>query len=544
MPGVPTGRGCDACRKQKKKCIFDEANPVCSRCARLGLECIGRGTQRYIFKAEYAPKSKSRSNTKSKSSSPASQHNGSVKEESRAASASTSSSNSTKATPNHSDLDFSALTKTPSSRLITLTQSFTATMGPGVDLRYNLAWAYGGFIRMIPQRLGVNEALDASVDALVASHLAIACGNGISVDALSKNSRALRTLRKCLDNPVEATTSETLCAIVLLLIVQSMHDPSQHKRSGHAEGAAAILQARKRIKPRDDFDALLLLSLRGLVLFEGIFNPDIHLSSEEWKDLVESDLDTATFQEGKMLYCLSRVPTILGRARSLNQDIGSEDRANDEETEAQLKSIQLELQGLYTTTRSICDEFRVRLSELEAPGALYAAAAVAPLKLQPVMLHAHYQRMYAYVMIINLYLNYILVAMYSRVGISPGETDTHIKTESESEPDISTKPEMDSMIQLRLDAIYDAHEMLKIAENAIMYRPLGAVHVPWGLLAARMTVGLGPHAGYQPDELDLTLLEALERSYWDYQSDFNGTEQDMTELEGPFSRLRPFDVTV
>ncbi|KAL2869141.1 Zn(II)2Cys6 transcription factor [Aspergillus lucknowensis] len=46
MPAVP-GRGCDNCRKLKKKC--DEVKPVCTRCARRGLECIGAGEKRYKF---------------------------------------------------------------------------------------------------------------------------------------------------------------------------------------------------------------------------------------------------------------------------------------------------------------------------------------------------------------------------------------------------------------------------------------------------------------------------------------------------------------
>ncbi|OBS26158.1 hypothetical protein FPOA_00101 [Fusarium poae] len=50
MAGVPTARGCDACRRQKKKC--DQAKPKCSRCARLGTTCVGSGVKRFVFKSE------------------------------------------------------------------------------------------------------------------------------------------------------------------------------------------------------------------------------------------------------------------------------------------------------------------------------------------------------------------------------------------------------------------------------------------------------------------------------------------------------------
>ncbi|KAJ5766541.1 uncharacterized protein N7511_004157 [Penicillium nucicola] len=47
MPGVPSSRGCEGCRKQKKKC--DQVKPTCSRCTRLRIPCIGNGVQRYKF---------------------------------------------------------------------------------------------------------------------------------------------------------------------------------------------------------------------------------------------------------------------------------------------------------------------------------------------------------------------------------------------------------------------------------------------------------------------------------------------------------------
>jgi hypothetical protein len=36
--------------------------------------------------------------------------------------------------------------------------------------------------------------------------------------------------------------------------------------TGHAEGAAKVLKARKSCKPRDNFERILLLSLRGPVV--------------------------------------------------------------------------------------------------------------------------------------------------------------------------------------------------------------------------------------------------------------------------------------
>ncbi|KAG5801303.1 hypothetical protein H9Q71_014115 [Fusarium xylarioides] len=50
MAGAPKALGCDACRKQKKKC--DQAKPACARCTRLKLQCTGIGVKRFVFKSE------------------------------------------------------------------------------------------------------------------------------------------------------------------------------------------------------------------------------------------------------------------------------------------------------------------------------------------------------------------------------------------------------------------------------------------------------------------------------------------------------------
>lgn len=73
---------------------------------------------------------------------------------------------------------------------------------------------------MVPCRLGINGALDAAVDALVTTHMGFSCSREISVESLVKYSRALGALRKCLDDPILAVASETLCAVSLLLIIQ------------------------------------------------------------------------------------------------------------------------------------------------------------------------------------------------------------------------------------------------------------------------------------------------------------------------------------
>ncbi|ETN39413.1 uncharacterized protein HMPREF1541_05636 [Cyphellophora europaea CBS 101466] len=70
MPGVPTSKGCEACRRRKKGC--DLVQPTCGRCTKLGLKCINNGTGRLKFVDESKTwahrKSSSGSNTTGRSS--------------------------------------------------------------------------------------------------------------------------------------------------------------------------------------------------------------------------------------------------------------------------------------------------------------------------------------------------------------------------------------------------------------------------------------------------------------------------------------------
>lgn len=293
MPGVPTGRACEECRKQKKKVSLnlkkshdplivlhtvktinpdytqcDEKQPSCSRCLRLKLQCVGSGQQRFKFQQEKRfTCTHVTVHTKSQSSSPA------------------RSSESPEVITNASDSVFKVLMPTkpdpiqirlppdspasnPTSDIFSLTSRFIHTIQRTTDLRYNLWWTFGTFLEDVPRRLGANEALDRSVEALAAAHAGF-CGlsrTGATVEALTKYSQALRTLRVYLDDRVHAQTSNTLCAVMILLICQLFLGQSNQCWSGHAEGATQILRARKRHKPRDLFEQKLFLSLRGSIV--------------------------------------------------------------------------------------------------------------------------------------------------------------------------------------------------------------------------------------------------------------------------------------
>lgn len=108
----------------------------------------------------------------------------------------------------------------PTNHAMLLGQGLVAAMKPQTSLRYNLMWAYGGYLTLVPRRLGLNEALDTAVDALVTTHASFSSCKEVTIRSLTKYSEALGALRRCLDDPITASSSETLCAVTVLLLVQ------------------------------------------------------------------------------------------------------------------------------------------------------------------------------------------------------------------------------------------------------------------------------------------------------------------------------------
>ena len=72
----------------------------------------------------------------------------------------------------------------------------------------------GCFISLVPPRLGFSTALDDAVKCLCVAYTAILLTNH-TVDVMHYT-KALKSLRKCICDPVSALSSETLCAVICL----------------------------------------------------------------------------------------------------------------------------------------------------------------------------------------------------------------------------------------------------------------------------------------------------------------------------------------
>ncbi|KAJ5084176.1 hypothetical protein NUU61_008755 [Penicillium alfredii] len=243
MPGVPSSRGCDSCRQQKKKC--DLKQPVCTRCTRLHLKCVGSGQQRYKFKEQPL--------------SPASQHD-------------------QYPAPGHM-FPAGSPARSPSNESTMVAQAFVSALQV-TDLRYNLS-TYGTFLYDIPRRLGSNAVLDAAANVM-GSAFPFLHARQYPPHVLVRYGRALRTLRTCLDDPVEAPTPNTLCAIYLIIICQGWLGKADGNCPSHGQAIAHLLRAAVLREWTSTFEADMVLTLCLPVILESIANPSLRFDPTFW----------------------------------------------------------------------------------------------------------------------------------------------------------------------------------------------------------------------------------------------------------------------
>jgi hypothetical protein len=143
-------------------------------------------------------------------------------------------------------------------------------------VRYDITY-YGPFLRDLPRRFGSSPVLDAAATALVSSYPYFQ-KQDVPPAVLVKFGKALKALRECLKDPINARSPDTLCAIYLIsicqvclnrqavipwtnLYCQSWIGTSQKQRSGHAEAITHILRIVDLNEYRSEFARDLLTTL-------------------------------------------------------------------------------------------------------------------------------------------------------------------------------------------------------------------------------------------------------------------------------------------
>jgi hypothetical protein len=107
-----------------------------------------------------------------------------------------------------------------------LSRALIATISAGsVGLRMSV---FGPFIQEVPARIGHSPALDAAVAVLINAHTSLMYKK-TSNDVVSINLylRAIKTLQGCLEDCYEGMSTNTLCASVLLGLVEVGRAPGR-----------------------------------------------------------------------------------------------------------------------------------------------------------------------------------------------------------------------------------------------------------------------------------------------------------------------------
>ncbi|EWG53730.1 hypothetical protein FVEG_12099 [Fusarium verticillioides 7600] len=251
MVGVPSSRGCNSCRKAKKRC--DQKQPKCGRCIRLGDECVGSGTRRFKFH-QYKPDTQS----------------------------------TQLITPP---------TKTPSNDTTRLTAEFISLMEINDD-RFGFE-AYGPyFFADIPRRMGSNSALDTTTSAMIASFQAVRLRKTADKKTFSLYGKALRSLQGCLSDDNQPVMLK-LELVLMMMLCQIWID---NKHANRHRGVIAYLLkeavSQGEILHPGDIRAWCLQAI-----YAALCDPKVELGSWFWDVAVQDTIMTRPYHYEQSLYC-------------------------------------------------------------------------------------------------------------------------------------------------------------------------------------------------------------------------------------------------
>lgn len=485
MVGVPSSRGCVACRKQKKRCHAENNVPPCLRCRRLQIDCIGLGERRLKFQDE-SEKLASAFGARDASRTPSQPSTALVTRASASVQIGYTDPlpNIWPSTP-------------PTSELTRLTAAYVRGVDPHADISVHLPWNFGPFLEDVPQRLGANEALDAAADALLASYACLRSRQHISTSrpTLQKYSKALHALAATLSKPA-ASSTETLCAVNMLMIFETLAGSSAKGVISHAGGAARIFKARGFAGgAKSELEAKLQLSIRAPVVIGSLFNMHSYFTPAEWAHLTQSEIGATTAEE-QSFRCLALYARLLQRARRRLYGGRRESEQSLEENlwDVKLVEVEVEAAALREKHDPMLRSLRGQFWDLDkAVRALSSATehhqeaaqnavsvlsnegpdAVWRLKVW----HAHIGRSYGMAIATQILLNALLLGLMSRRAQNSG---------------LGASDGLDTVARdpLEVENGLLALETCRLAEAVECHRPLGTVYLNFVIRVAYIGAGL------------------------------------------------------
>ncbi|TWU74094.1 hypothetical protein ED733_004626 [Metarhizium rileyi] len=244
MPGGPSGRGCEGCRKRKKKC--DLAQPSCSRCLRFGVRCIGSGERVYRFKNATVTESVPVART-------ARSRDEMVQSQMRL-----------------------PPPRPPGNELTSTTGAFISILQIS-DPKYSVL-GFGPFLEHVPRRLGRSQILRTASMAFSSAVTAVHSQQK-TVQALKDYGTALACMRSnFINDPSQVGTTETLCGVYLLLLSQNFLGGYNNECLIHLQGLLYILNHQAARDYEDTFSSQMIDLASILAITECVIDPRV-----QWK---------------------------------------------------------------------------------------------------------------------------------------------------------------------------------------------------------------------------------------------------------------------
>ncbi|KAF4988689.1 hypothetical protein FDECE_14962 [Fusarium decemcellulare] len=249
MPGTPHSRGCEGCRKQKKRC--DQVKPTCGRCKRLDVPCIGNGVKRWKFQSFQGEDKRLKPCPKS----------------------------------------------SPTNNTARVASSLVYILGIE-DIRYDLRAFGGRLIPELPSQIGSNPALDACVSAMVSLYKSRQYSES-KVDALAQYGDALTATRKTIRDPRESIVIK-MRLVSIIFICQAWIDRKGAEK--HREMISHLFREAILSGKLSEIEPDYIQGLTQLAVLANILNPKFELGRWFWDACkVSSTPRPARYQQGTFL---------------------------------------------------------------------------------------------------------------------------------------------------------------------------------------------------------------------------------------------------
>ncbi|KAF2810653.1 uncharacterized protein BDZ99DRAFT_569997 [Mytilinidion resinicola] len=261
------------------------------------------------------------------------------------------------------------------------------------------------------------------------------------LEAQAQYGNAMKALRLYLQGPTKQATSDTLCAVWLLIICQDWIGRHQSKHGDHYEGLSHILNAvASKQDWSDPFDIAMILISSMIVIIDSITNPKVRLGpwfqrfAEAYGPARSSTSDDASMFQTLKLHSLAKIAEYI-RNPGPNRF------------------------GIEVAYRDIrIDILRIKqcLAEIESPDSPKEVPQNLP-TLDYLKLLFRHQVAYGIMIQLTTLLNYILRAF---------------------------NPPNAQLYELHEASLFFADELVSLARKAAPFRPLGASFITQALCAA------------------------------------------------------------